>query len=154
VGALRRLIRAAALLAAVSMTGLSGASAATTQSDFPFSYTMWDYCNMQDVLVTGVMHVVMIENGVETDEQINWPDTTAVGADGTLYQANRTSNLLIRVPPSGSITIEGRDDFELVSQNGAPNLLDHEYASITVDTDGNVSFNIHGNSDCSGPTPP
>lgn len=141
----------AVLAAAAILLVFAGAGAAATgQTTVSFSDTVTNPCNGAVVVITGTMHMVVIASDTKAEIQTNWPDTTGIAVDGTLYQANDANHFFIVSVPSGRFKIGLQDSYELVSQDASPNFLVHELMEITFDPSSGFSVKMRGEPECSG----
>jgi hypothetical protein len=125
--------------------------AAASETTMPFTQVMPNPCNDDMVTVTGEMHMVMVMNGNKAEIQTNWPDTSGIAVNGTIYQANDATHFFVVSVPSGQFKLGFQDSYELVSQGPSPNFLVHELIEIVLDPSSNViSMKMRGEPKCSG----
>lgn len=152
-GTWRRLAYLVASAGVLAIAVASSTAAGTFQMTTAFTAPVTNPCNGDPVVVVGQSHTVLVtgENRVEIQE--NWPDTSGLAADGTLYQANDANHVFVMTVPNGRFTIRLIDSFELVSKDPSANFLVHEIVEVIFDPETGFNVNIRGaGADCSGQT--
>ncbi len=138
----RNWLLVAAFLSVPVLAWAGGGNVVHTKQDVPFSGTVQNPCNGENVTFSGTehddSHVVMDKaGGAHVQLHINLQDVSGVGDQGNNYQIPLTENIEQNVTVGQETTAEAH--LGIISQGSAPNFEERILIHMTVNPDGTVT---------------